>query len=781
MNRLEKALGKWVIRYRWLIIITTLLLTVLAASGGRFLTFTTNYRIFFSSENPQLLAFEALEKKYAKNDNVMFVITPKDKDVFTPRTLKMTSELTREAWQIPFSTRVDSITNFQHTEAQGDDLLVHDLVRDPEKLSRTDLEKIRRTALNEPILRDRLISPDSRVTAINVTINLPGKDQATENPRVVEAARALANRFEARYPDIRIRLTGMIFMNNAFTEAVQADGKSLMPLSFGLMILFLWFMLKNVSGTLSTAVIIIFSILIAMGCAGWLGMPLSPPSGSAPTIILTMAIASSVHLLVSYQAEINAGLDKREAVIESLRINLQPIFLASLTTTLGFLSMTFSEVPPFQHLGIIVAMGVIASFILVVTFLPAVISLLPVRRRKHEQTPKSDPLVQHLSNFVVSHYRKLLWITATVTVALISFIPSNQLNDVFLHYFDKKITFRLDSDYTTQNLTGMYIIDYSVESGKSGGISDPQYLNDLNNFAEWYRKQPETIHVNTFSDIMKRLNRNMHGDDPSWYRLPGQRDLAAQYLLLYEMSLPYGLDLNNQVNVDKSSTRMVVSTKTLSTNDLLALETRAQEWLKKNAPHITSADGSGTTMMFAHIGKRNIVSMLSGTTLALIMISGILIFAFRSMKMGMISMIPNLIPAAMGFGLWGIMVGEVGLALSVVTGMTLGIVVDDTVHFMSKYLRARREKNMRAAPAVDYAFRTVGRALFITSIVLIAGFLVLALSSFKLNSGMGLLTAIIIGFALLADFLLLPSLLIKFEEKTHENKDITPDRRPASA
>lgn len=159
--------------------------------------------------------------------------------------------------------------------------------------------------------------------------------------------------------------------------------------------------------------------------------------------------------------------------------------------------------------------------------------------------------------------------------------------------------------------------------------------------------------------------------------------------------------------------------------------------------------------MFAHIGKRNIIGMLLGTTVALIMISMILILAFRSVKIGLLSLIPNLAPAAMGFGLWGIFVGQIGLALSVVTTMTFGIVVDDTVHFMSKYLRARREKHLNAQDAVRYAFNTVGRALIITSVVLVAGFLVLATSSFELNAGMGLLTAIVITLALLADFLFL--------------------------
>jgi predicted RND superfamily exporter protein len=271
------------------------------------------------------------------------------------------------------------------------------------------------------------------------------------------------------------------------------------------------------------------------------------------------------------------------------------------------------------------------------------------------------------------------------------------------------------------------------------------------------------LHVNTLTDIMKRLNRNMHGDDPEWHRLPDQRELSAQYLLLYEMSLPYGLDLNNQIDIGKSATRMTVSLESMSTNELLALEQRAQAWLTENTPHMQT-NGASPSVMFAHIGYRNIRSMLTGTTIALVLISLVLIIALRSVKIGLISLVPNLVPAAMGFGLWGLLVGEVGLALSVVTGMTLGIVVDDTVHFLSKYLRARREQGLDATDAVRYAFSTVGMALWVTSLVLIAGFMVLTQSAFKLNADMGLLTAITIGFALAADFLFLPPLLMKADK-----------------
>ncbi len=619
------------------------------------------------------------------------------------------------------------------------------------------------------MLLNRLVSDRTHVTGINVTVQLPG-EKMSEVPEIVAFSRNLAAEIEAQYPQIDIYLSGMVFMNNAFAEASQSDMKGLVLISFALMLITLGLMIRGFSGTFATLVVIIGSIMTAMGLGGYLGFPITPPSASTPTIVLTMAIANCVHILVTMLHEMRMGREKKAAIVESLRINMQPVFLASVTTALGFLSMNFSDVPPFQHLGNMVAIGVVASFFLSVTFLPALMSVLPVRVRPVEND--ESHLMHRVGDFVVKQRHKLIWGMSIVAIALIVSIPRNEMNDVFVHYFDETVPFRIDADFMTDNLTGLYIIDYSLDSGESGGISNPEYLKDVNAFADWYRKQPETMHVNTITDIMKRLNKNMHGDEQSWYKLPDERNLAAQYLLLYEMSLPYGLDLNNQINVEKSATRFTVTLQTMSTNELLALDKRASDWLENNTTHLSGKEGSGVSMMFAHIGKRNIISMLIGTTLALIGISLILIFALRSVKIGLLSLIPNLIPAAMGFGLWGLLVGEVGLSLSIVAGMTLGIVVDDTVHFLSKYLRARREKGLDAEEAVRYAFRNVGMALLTTSMVLIIGFMVLSLSSFELNAGMGLLTAIVITFALLADFLLLPPILMLFDKKKTNKQSI---------
>lgn len=754
--------ANWVIKHPWLTIFGSLLLVMAAASGGKNLIFKTDYRVFFSADNPQLLNFDALETNYTKNDNVMFILAPKSGDAFDKQTLDAVKTLTEKAWQTPYSTRVDSLSNFQHTEAIEDDLIVRNLIDEELTLDTDERSKIKKVSLSEPVLFRKIISDRSHVTGVNVTVQLP-PDAVKEVPEIVGFVRNLAAEIKTDYPHLDIYLSGMVLMNNAFSEASKLDMQTLIPISFALMLVTLTLMLRGFTGTVGTLIVIILSIVSGMGIGGHLGFPLTPPSASAPTIILTIAIANCVHVLVTMLHEMRMGMQKKEAIVESLRINMQPVFLASLTTSLGFLSMLSSEVPPFQHLGIMTASGVATSFVLAVALLPALMSILPVRVKVIEND--DSHFMIRLGNFVVAKQRVLMWVMATIVVILIASIPRNELNDVFVHYFDESVSFRNDADFMTENLSGLYIMDYSLDSGESGGISNPEFLREVEAFAEWFRQQPETIHVNTITDIMKRLNKNMHGDDADWYRLPEERDLSAQYLLLYEMSLPYGLDLNNQINVEKSSTRFTATLQTMSTNELLALDKRASDWLKANTTIISNAESSGPSVMFAHIGKRNIISMLGGTTIALIGISLILIIALRSFKIGLISLMPNLVPAAMGFGLWGLLVGEVGLSLSVVAGMTLGIVVDDTVHFLSKYLRARRERNASSEDAVRYAFRTVGMALFTTSVVLVVGFLVLSLSTFQLNSGMGLLTAIVISFALIADFLLLPPLLMKLDQK----------------
>ena len=751
----------FVITHPWRILILTLLVVMSAGSGGRFIEFTNDYRVFFSEENPELQAFEEMQNIYTKTDNVLFVIAPKDGNVFNASTLNMIAELTELSWQTPYSTRVDSVTNFQHTVAKEDDLLVGDLVDSNSTLSLDEISYVRNIALNEPLLVKRLVSPSGHVAGVNVTIQLPGKS-LTEVPEVAQFSRELKRTLEDNYPNHRIYITGLAMMNNAFGESSQNDMTTLVPMMFLTIIVVLGLLLRSFSATISSIVMIFFTIIFAMGLMGWLGWRLTPASASAPTIIMTMAVADTVHLLVTFLHNLRKGMNKTDAIADSLRINIQPIFITSITTAIGFLSMNFSDVPPFHDLGNVVAIGVLFAFVLSVTTLPAMVILMPMRIKVREE--QQIGVMNSFANIVIEYRKLLLILMGGVALSLMAFLPQNKLDDGFVEYFDESVDFRQATDFSSQNLSGIYTIQYSLDQGESGGVSEPKFLEDVERFSEWLRTQDEVMHVQTITDTFKRLNKNMHADDPAFYRLPASRELAAQYLLLYELSLPYGLDLNDQIGIDKSQTRLIITLENLYTEEMLGLEKRMSGWLDNNIEDVSYTVAS-PSLMFAHIGKRNVNSMLAGTTLALIVISFILILALRSRRIGLISLAPNLIPAGMAFGLWGLMIGQVGLSLSVVAGMTLGIVVDDTVHFLSKYLRARREKGMDEKEAVRYAFNTVGVALWVTSLVLVMGFLVLSQSHFSLNSDMGAMAAITIAIALIMDFLFLPPLLMRLEEK----------------
>ena len=751
--------GNWVIRFRWLIIPTTLLFVFVVAKGTGFLGFATDYRVFFSKDNPQLVAFETLQNTYTKNDNVMFAVEPKDGNVFTRETLAIIEEITRASWKIPYSLRVDSITNFQYTWAEGDDLVVQDLVENAESFTDEQLKKVQEVALAEPLLLNRLITKKTDITGINTTINTPNESPA-EIPEVVAFVREMRDKFQEKYPDINIYLTGVVFMDNAFNEAGEGDMKSLVPIMYGVVLIIMVFALRTFWGTFTTLLIMAFSILSGMGLAGWSGILLTPISANAPTIILTLAVADSIHILVTLFYEMRHGKSKYEAIRESLRVNHQPVFITSITTAIGFLSLNFSDSPPFRDLGNIVAMGVMFAYIYSVLFLPAMISVLPLRVKAASSS--QNGLIENLGDWVILNRKSLFWGMMGAIILLSVQIPRIELNEKFNEYFDTRYQFRIDNDYVIDHLTGFESIEYSLKAGESGGVSNPAYLKKLDEFAEWYRKQPGVMYVGTLTDTMKRLNKNMHGDDEAFYRLPEERDLSAQYLLLYELSLPFGLDLNNQINIDKSSTRFTVILESVSTQTALSLEASAQEWLQKNAPPEMASHGASPLIMFSHIAKRNIESMMTGTLLALLLISAILVGVLKSFKLGGISTVPNLAPVFMTFGIWALFVGHIGLAVSVVAPVALGIIVDDTVHFLSKYRRARQELGKSAEEAVRYSFHTVGTALFLTSIILVCGFFVLTFSGFRMNVNLGFMTTLAILCALIADFLFLPTLLMKF-------------------
>ncbi|PTQ76077.1 hypothetical protein C8R26_1237 [Nitrosomonas oligotropha] len=750
----------WVVNARWYILILIAGLVVMAGYGIKDLQFKSDYRMFFSDDNPQLTALENLQKTYTRDDNVLLVLTPAKGDVFSPEILTIAQQLTKDLWQTPYSTRVDSLVNFQYSHANGDEVTVEDLVGDITQLTPEDLTRIKLYALQEPLLVNRLVSPNAKVMGFNVVILRPGINQDSETVEVTRYVRKLADTLRAEYPDLDVRITGSILMDTAFAESSELDMRTLTPAMLTIIAVALWFFLRSFWGMVTVLLMMTLAVIATVGMTGWLGIAFSPSSIPAPTILLTLVVANSVHLLTSFYKSVNDGVNPHEAIGNSIAKNFKAIVFCNFTTVIGFLTMNSSESPPFRDLGNITAMGVVITFFLSIVLQPALMAIFPADGRPRWGSNEGWKKFAH---FVIN-YRHYCLIGMTIAViALATGIRLNTLDDEYVKYFDPSVEFRRDTDYTSDHLTGIYRIDYSLEKNNGDRISDPDFLQRVDAFVQWYRQQPEVTHVFAVTDIFKRLNQNMHSDDPAWYRLPETAEMSAQFLLLYEMSLPYGLDLNDRINVNKSATRVSVTLHSISSQQVLDLEARAQAWLKVNAPNFARHEGTGITLLFAHIGQRNIASMINGLLLAAVIIALTLIAVLRSATLGLLSLVPNVIPSIMVFGVWGMLVGQIGMASSVVVAMTLGILVDDTVHFLTQYQYARNQKGLLPEAAVEYAFSQIGNALWVTSFILILGFAIFAISSFKINQEMGMLTTLIFAVGLLADFVLLPPILLFIE------------------
>jgi len=758
IDRFAAALTRAVIARRWLVIAGAVALAAVIGSGASRLEFSTNYRVFFSEANPELQAFENLQDTYTKNDNFFFVVEPRSGRAFDSETLAAVEELTEAAWQIPYAIRVDSVSNFQHTYAIEDDLIVEDLVSDAVAQGSDYLGERRDVALAEPLLRDQIVTADAGVTAVNVVLQYPEKG-LTEVPEAVAFARDLKAQIESDFPEVQIHLTGVSMLNNAFAETGMSDAGTLMPLMFVVIFALTWLIIRSFTATVSTLIVIVLSTVVGMGAAGFAGVKLTPIAMSAPIVILTLAVADSIHILLSLRGLMREGLDKTAALVEAVRINFLPVSITSLTTIVGFLSLNFSDSPPYWHLGNITAVGIAAAWLYSITLLPALISVLPYRTKQAAGGDWSQRAMDRLADVVIANYRKLFVGAGLASLALIAFIPTIDFNDQWVEYFDERIEFRNDSD-EAQEFFGLYPIEYSVPAEGPGGVSEPEFLANLERFAEFLRAQPNVTHVYSLSDIMKRLNRNMHGDDDAYYRIPGDRELSAQYLLLYELSLPYGLDLNDRINVDKSATRVTATLTRATTAETKQFFADTEQWMQDNWPTYMRTEPTSAAVMFTYISERNMQNMIAGTVLAIAAIAIIMMFALQSVRLGVLSLVPNGLPILTTFGAWALLVGEVGFSVATVASISLGIIVDDTVHLLSKYVRARNERGLTVEDSIRYAFHNVGTAIVVNTIILTAGFLVMTTSAFKMNVDLGLMTVLAIVFALILDFLFLPAMLL---------------------
>lgn len=757
MHKLADLLLRW--RYAFSILI--FLFCAWTLTDVDELGFATDYRIFFDNDDPMLMANEEIEAEFTKSYTLIYLVEALQGDLITPGHLQALQELAGASWRLPYVDRVNSLSNYQHTTAEGDNLWVEDLLDEPGDYDARQLQRVRDIVLNEPEIVGQLISEDARVSMVLMYINLPQNADADKR-ELVRLARQLAADTEAAYPSLKLRLSGQLAMDHAIAEVAERDSVNVESRMFMVLLLLLAVLLRSVTGTAASLAVMLGSVAATAGFLNKAYGDFNAINLSALYIVVMLAILDAVHVLAAYYSRLTEGLNKQQAMRASLEKNLEALFITTLTTSVGFLAMNFSESPPFREFGTATAFGVWVALGLTLTLLPAIVLLLPARPRRNP--PVTGP-VRWLQGLFPRFQHWYIPVSALVLVVMVPAATLNESNDQLLEYFYPEEPVREAAEFAERHLAGASFLQFSLRSERAGGVSEPEFLHATDDFVSWLEQQPEVLHVSSFSKVIKRLNRTMHGDDPQWYRIPDDPRASAEYMLVYESNVPIELDLLDAVSVDKRALRVTAYLRELSSLELLGFNDRANRWLA-GEQRFTETLSSSPALMFAYVGEANIDSMFKGGILAALFICLSMMVAFRSVKLGLLGMIPNLMPAVIAFGLCGLVVGEINLGAAMVFSMTLGIVVDDTVHFVVSYRRLRREHNAEPFAAVHDSYALVGRAVIITSLVLCIGFMVPVLfAGLKANVLMYGLTIVCVAAALITDLFLLPAMLVRMDGK----------------
>jgi len=733
----------------WWTLLVTVLMSVGIGLGATHFELSADYRIFFAETDPRAMALEELEATFARTDNVVFVVRPRSGDVFNARTMEAVRTLTDRAWTMPHVRRVDSMTNHQHSHAEGEAMVVEPLV--PTSPDAAALERLREVALNEPLLVGGLLAADGGAVGVNALLQL---DRAKVDNVVAtaSAARALVAEVSAAYPELDIRVSGLAMLNEAFMNASVSEMSWVVPLMALIILAGLLLALRSVAATLAIVGTVGLASSVALGVGGWLGYPLTPISASAPTIIITLSVADGVHLVLGARAAQRAGMDPAAAMRHSLAHNFKPVLLTSLSTMIGFLALNFGDSPPYWHMANMTSAGVFWAFLISVTFLPAVLTLWP----PSAGTPPARWIRwEALAHTLVRLRMPILVVTALMSVLAIAAARTLETNDDFVTYFDESVPWRVDTEFMMEHLGGLYVVDFQIPADDASGVTAPAYLSLLDRFATYLRSEPGVTNVSSIADVVMRVNQAFHADAPEAYAVPASAEAAAQLLLAYELSLPQGLGLADRMDVNRTSSKVTMVVQALTTTEMRGLTGRAEQWLVDHAPD-QAAPAVSPVVLFSHMSEQNSKSMVWGNIASLVLISLLLIFALADLRLGLLSIIPNVLPIVFAYGLWAITVHRINIVSSIAAAVCLGIVVDDTIHFLTRYQTSRAE-GRSVHGALVQTMGTVGTALVLTSTILVTGFAVLTTSTFSVNSIFGQLVILVVLFALAADLLVLPA------------------------
>lgn len=743
---------------RYALALITIVFGSVVVWGMQHTTMDATYNSILSEDDPYKEEVDQARRDFPPSTSVLFAFQTTD-DVFNFQSLAAMEALTNRYTEIESAISVGSLLNRRLGAVDADRYDRDYLIPDLASVTDEDLDVIRGIALSDEDLTKSLLSPQGDMALATIKYKATTDDQDTRLS-IARSVIDLRDSLRQEFPDTQIYVFGgAIFELDSYNAQIN-DSQVLFPIVITISILLLWFCLKSLSFSLCLFIVAFATIGLTIGTFGWANIPLNQISTLGPLVVLVIAMADGIHIVSIYAQGLHNSLTKMDAMRHSLAVNFQPVTLATITTAMGFLSLNYCSSPGIYGFGNIVAIGVCWAYIVTLTLLPTLVLLLPTNA-------VSKPIgvqtfIRYVSRLVEQRGTALFWGGTALIVVTLAMLPLNRLDFDRYSFIDKDSDFHHVMSALAEKIGNDQSLVYSIHSGEYYGITEADFLNQVDEFSLWLEDQPEASFVTSYTDLLRSLNKSDHDDDEAWDKLPQDKLQIIDYLVGYQLIQEIEPSLEPVFNADYSAIRLVIGTSNLSNFELIKFNDLIDEWITQNIDPRYEVMHADNSILFARLDRSISVELMQGFTLSFILITLTLLIGLRSVRYGLLSIMPNLFPATIVFGFWGLFVGELSPYILMLFSISIGLVVDDSVHILSKYISAKRE-GKTPTQAVQYSLDKAGSAITITTVSLAVGTFVLVFSNTFHFQNVALLLTPIIVMALLLDLLFLPPLLIKFD------------------
>ncbi len=749
-----------IIKFRWVIAILIPLLTIMMASSLKNLEFEGSYRIWFGEESKILRQYDDFRAVFGNDDAVTITFRNED-GVFTREALESIENITNKLWETEYIARVDSITNYQYVHADAeypDEILVEDFIEEPASYSDEELLEKRSIALTQDLIVNKMISQDAKTTMIVGRMTPKAGDDPAVSFKLRDAVVEIIQP-EIQKNGYKFYLNGGPIINTAFIEIAQSDGGTFTPGVLLIALILLYAIFRRFSVALLSISVVIFTFLIVLSLQVMLGFKLNNFTANIPVFVVAIGVADAMHLLWIYFVARKKGMPNYEAIHYSVKKNFLALLLTSLTTSVGFVSLSISAVVPIKTLGIATASAALLAFVLTILFVPALLAIINPKIKVNENEESDNHKASKwYVGVLLLHYKPILLLSAFLFTTISIGIFKANVDSNTVRYFKENVPFRESINFSQEYLTGPMSYEIIVDSKASDGIKEPEFLKTTQRFYdEFYAKYPDVRHISSLMDIVKIFNDVMDGSKS----IPDDKNLVAQYLLLYSLSLPQGMEINDKMDIDERLLRVSASINMVDTSKDLEMMAWVEDWWSDTS---YSAEVNGQTAMFAHMQHDVTNTLIQSITLAVIMISIIMLLIFRNWRMLPLFIAPNILPIMLVVGVMGWLSIDIDMGVAIAGAIIIGVAVDDTIHFMVKYIEARKRGD-DLKTSLEYVMSYAGSAIIFTTIILSIAFLVFVFSDFNPNYHFGIVTASALIIAVLVDLVALPALLVMIDNR----------------